>query len=79
MKTLEFNDIKRIGHTIYNNNYLTVFCCNPETSSIEFLFLREILAIKDYKIIDEIEFYDENDDSEIRFFTNLPFEIFENL
>ena len=78
--TLQFNDIKRIGHTIYNNEGLTVFICNPQTSNIEFLFLREILAIKGYEITSEKDFYwEENEDTDIEFSTNLPFEIFANL
>lgn len=78
--TLEFADLKRIGHTIYNNEGLTSFLCNPQTSNIEFLFLREILALKGYKITSEVDFYwNSNADTDIDFSTNLPFEIFEKL
>ena len=81
MKTLEFKDLNRIGHTHYSEDDKLVICCDNKTVNIEFLLLREILSLKGYSIIEEAEFLInfETDEVETRFFTDCPFSVYEQL
>ena len=75
MKTLEFNDLKRIGHTVTYDDEFTTFYVNVDLANITFLLLREILALKSYKIT-----YEEDWDEEtIVFYTDVPAEIYRSL
>ena len=69
-------DIKRIGHTTYNENGNAAFICNGDTSNIEAILLRNILKCfgDEYEIMSE-EDYEGNDEFEIVFYTNLPFDL----
>ena len=73
-------DIKRIGHTTYNENGNTAFICNGDTSNIEAILLRNILKDfgDEYKIVSEKD-YEGNDEFEIVFYTNLPFELYSSI
>ena len=76
-------DIKRIGHTCYNEGGYLAIVCDGDTSNIEEILLRSILKCfgDEYKVIkaeDDIwkdingeEVYD------ILFITNLPYEIYD--
>ena len=74
--TVEQSDIKRIGHTTYQEDNCTIFVCDLTTSNIEEILLRNILrTFGDYSIID-IDDYDENS---IEFMTDLPWDIYMKL
>lgn len=78
-------DIKKIGHTCYNENGSLAIICDGETSNIEAILLRSILKCfgDEYKVIkseDHIwgdingeEIYD------ILFVTNLPYEMYKKI
>jgi hypothetical protein len=78
-------DIKRIGHTCYNEGGYLAIMCDGDTSNIEEILLRSILKCfgDDYKVIKTEDFIWENDEGEvvyeILYVTNLPYEIFEKI
>ena len=78
-------DIKRIGHTCYNEGGYLAIMCDGDTSNIEEILLRSILKCfgDDYKVIKTEDFIWENDEGEvvyeILYVTNLPYELFEKI
>ena len=75
MKTLEFKDLKRIGDTVTYDNGFTTFYVDVYFANIKFLLLREILALKSYKITFEGDW----DEDTIVFNTDVPADVFKNL
>ena len=69
------SDITRIGHTCHSKDGFLEIFCKPDTANIEEILLRNILKCfgKDYRIISRD---DESMDS-VSFFTNLPYELFQ--
>ena len=78
-------DIKRIGHTCYNEGGYLAIMCDGNTSNIEEILLRSILKCfgDDYKVIKTEDYIWENDEEEvvfeILFITNLPYEVYEKI
>ena len=78
-------DIKRIGHTCYNEDGFLAIVCDGDTSNIEEILLRSILKCfgDDYKVIKTEDYIWENDEGEvvyeILYVTNLPYELFEKI
>ena len=78
-------DIKRIGHTCYNEGGYLAIMCDGDTSNIEEILLRSILKCfgDDYKVIKTEDYIWENDEGEvvyeILYVTNLPYELFEKI
>ena len=78
-------DIKRIGHTCYNEGGFLAIVCDGDTSNIEEILLRTILKCfgDDYKVIKTEDYIWENDEEEvvfeILFITNLPYEVYEKI
>lgn len=76
-------DIKRIGHTCYNEGGYLAIMCDGNTSNIEEILLRSILKCfgDDYKVIKTEDYVWENINGEevydILFITNLPYEIYD--
>ena len=76
-------DIKRIGHTCYNEGGFLAIVCDGDTSNIEEILLRSILKCfgDDYKVIKTEDYIWENDEGEvvyeILYVTNLPYEIYD--
>ena len=69
-------DIKRIGHTAYNEDGNTAIICSGDTYNLEMILLRNILkCFGDYKILSE-EDYDGYGEDDILVITDLPFETF---
>ena len=73
-------DIKLIGHTIFNLNGYAAFACYTMNCSVERILLRNILRCfgNDITIIDsEDDWNDEGTQIEgITYITNLPFETY---
>ena len=76
-------DIKLIGHTIFNMNGYTAFVCNTINCGVERILLRNILRCfgNDITIIDsEDDWNDEGTQIEgITYITNLPYETYVTL
>ena len=78
-------DIKRIGHTCYNEGGYLAIMCDGDTSNIEEILLRSILKCfgDDYKVIKTEDYIWQNDVGEvvyeILYVTNLPYELFEKI
>lgn len=78
-------DIKRIGHTCYNEGGYLAIVCDGNTSNIEEILLRSILKCfgDEYKVIKREDYIWEDINGEevydILFITNLQYEIFEKI
>ena len=78
-------DIKRIGHTCYNEGGYLAIVCDGNTSNIEDILLESILKCfgDEYKVIKREDFIWDNINGEevydILFITNLPYELFEKI
>ena len=79
-------DIKKIGHTCYNEGGFLAIVCDGDTSNIEEILLRSILKCfgDEYKIIKTEVFIWKNEEGEeevfdILYITNLPYELFEKI
>ena len=79
-------DIKRIGHTCYNEGGVLAIICDGDTSNIEEILLRSILKCfgDEYKIIETKDFIiwgdrGQEDIIDILFVTNLPYEFYEQI
>ena len=76
-------DIKKIGHTCYNESGFLAIVCDGDTCNIEEILLRSILKCfgDDCKVIKTEDFIWENDEGEvvceILYVTNLPYEIYD--
>ena len=76
-------DIKKIGHTCYNESGFLAIVCDGDTCNIEEILLRSILKCfgDDYKVIKADDDIWENINGEevydILFITNLPYEIYD--
>ena len=79
MKTLEFTDIKRIGHTSFDIEEGTAFICNLLTCNIESMLLREILHSTEYKIVEEEDFVWGKNICDWIIKTNIPYSVYQNL
>ena len=79
------DDIKKIGHTCYNEGGFLAIVCDGDTSSIEEILLRSILKCfgDEYKVVkaeDDIwETYKGEEVYDSLFITNIPYEIFEKI
>lgn len=82
------SDIKKIGHTAFDDGGQMNFVCCGVTAGLEEILLRSILAcFGDYRITEVIDvcedidddLYDEADEGDILFMTNLPSEIYDRL
>ncbi len=79
------DDIKKIGHTCYNEGGFLAIVCDGDTSSIEEILLRSILKCfgDEYMVIKTEDYIWENDEGEvvyeILYVTNLPYELFEKI
>ena len=79
-------DIKKIGHTCYNEDGFLEIMCDGDTYNIEYILLRSILKCfgDEYKIIKTEVFIWKNEEGEeevfdILYITNLPYELFEKI
>ena len=76
-------DIKKIGHTCYNEGGFLAIVCDGNTSNIEEIMLRTILKCfgDEYKVIKaEDDIWEDSKGEEvydILFITNLPYEIYD--
>lgn len=76
-------DIKRIGHTCFNEGGFLAIVCDGNTSNIEEILLRSILKCfgDEYKVVkaeDDIwETFIGEEVYDILFITNLPYEIYD--
>ena len=76
-------DIKRIGHTCYNEGGSLAIMCDGDTCNIEEILLRSILKCfgDDYKVVKaEDDIWEDSKGEEvydILFITNLPYEIYD--
>ena len=76
-------DIKKIGHTCYNESGFLAIVCDGDTSNIEEILLRTILKCfgDEYKVIKaEDDIWEDKNREEvydILFITNLPYEIYD--
>jgi hypothetical protein len=79
------DDIKKIGHTCYNEGGFLAIVCDGDTFSIEEILLKSILKCfgDEYKVVkaeDDIwETFKGEEVYDILFITNLPYEIFEKI
>ncbi len=79
------DDIKKIGHTCYNEGGFLAIVCDGDTFSIEEILLKSILKCfsDEYKVIKVKDDIWENINGEevydILLITNLPYEIFEKI
>lgn len=77
------DDIKKIGHTCYNEGGFLAIVCDGNTSNIDEILLRSILKCfgDQYNVIKAEDYIWENINGEdvydILLITNLPYEIFE--
>lgn len=81
---LEVNkdDIKLIGRTSFNEDGNTAIVCKGSTCNLEKILLRNILKCfgDEYSIIKEEDYGDiGNDEFDVLFVTNLPFETYLSL
>ena len=78
-------DIKKIGHTCYNEGGFLAIVSDGNTSNIEEILLRSILKCfgDEYKVVkaedDMWETFKGEEVYDILFITNLPYEIFEKI
>ena len=86
MKTINVKkeDVGMIGHTVFEVEGNTAFVCEPSTSRIEEILLRNILELfgEDIRIIDTEEQWNRDFPHKIVgvvFITNLPYETYLNL
>jgi hypothetical protein len=76
-------DIKKIGHTCYNEGGFLAIVCDGDTSNIEDILLRSILKCfgDEYKVVKaEDDIWEDSKGEEvydILFITNLPYEIYD--
>ena len=70
--TLTKDDIKKIGHTMFEEDGNLSIICNAETANIEELMLRSILELWGYSIREVTDFQWENGTTDIRISTNMP-------
>ena len=77
------DDIKKIGHTCYNEGGFLAIICDGDTCNIEEILLRSILKCfgDDYKVVKaEDDIWEDSKGEEvydILFITNLPYEIYD--
>lgn len=76
-------DIKKIGHTCYNESGFLAIMCDGDTCNIEEILLRSILKCfgDDYKVVKaEDDIWEDSKGEEvydILFIKNLPYEIYD--
>lgn len=71
---VRFDDLDKIGHTMFEQDGKLHILANPETAGIESILLRNILAIKGYSIVEEQDFVWKNGTIDIEFVTDMPYE-----
>ena len=62
---VRFDDLGKIGHTMFKRDGKLHILANPETAGIESILLRNILAIKGYSIVAEQDFIWEDGTTDI--------------
>jgi hypothetical protein len=82
---VEKEDIRKIGNTWYNEDGFLAITCDCETANIEEILLRNVLKCfgEEYHIVSVEDFIWQDDDGddvyEIEFFTNLPYEKYDEI
>lgn len=71
---VRFDDLSKIGHTMFERDGKLHILANPETAGIESILLRNILAIKGYSIVAEQDFIWEDGTTDVEFVTDMPYE-----
>ena len=71
---VRFDDLDKIGHTMFGQDGKLHILTYPDTAGIESILLRNILAIKGYSIVEERDFVWENGTTDIEFVTDMPYE-----
>lgn len=71
---VRFDDLGKIGRTMFCKDGKLHILANPETAGIESILLRNILAIKGYSIVAEQDFIWEDGTTDVEFVTDMPYE-----
>lgn len=71
---VRFDDLGKIGRTMFEGDGKLHILANPETAGIESILLRNILAIKGYSIVAEQDFIWEDGTTDVEFITDMPYE-----
>ena len=71
---VRFDDLDKIGHTMFERDGKLHILANPETAGIESILLRNILAIKGYSIVAEQDFVWKDGTIDVEFVTDMPYE-----
>lgn len=82
MKTnvvVEFDDIKSIGSTKFNEDGKLAILCDVKTANIEHILLRNILSIKGYSIVSVDDFVWDNGEVDVQFTTDMDWEEYKQL
>lgn len=77
--TLAKDDIKKIGHTMWEEGGNLSIICDAKTANIEELMLRSILELFGYSITEVTDFQWENGTTGIRILTNMPWDEFKQI
>lgn len=74
MKTnvvVEFDDIEKIGHTMFSENGKLAILCDVRMARIEHILLRNILSIKGYSVVSVDDFVWNNGEVDVQFTTDM--------
>ena len=71
---VRFDDLWKIGHTMFERDGKLHIFTNPETAGLESILLRNILSIKGYSVVEERDFIWEDGTTDIEFITDMPYE-----
>ena len=69
---VRFDDLDKIGHTMFKRDGKLHILTHPTTAGIESILLRNILAIKGYSIIDERDYVWGDGITDVEFVTDMP-------
>lgn len=70
---VRFDDLDKIGHTMFEQDGKLHILANLETARIESILLRNILAIKGYSIVAEEDFIWKDGTTDVEFVTDMPY------
>lgn len=82
MKTnvvVEFDDIKNIGNTAFNEYGKLAILCDARTANIERILLRNILSIKNYSIVSADDFVWDNGAVDVQLTTDMDWSEYQQL
>ena len=71
---VRFDDLQKIGRTIFERDGKLHILANPETAGLESILLRNILSIKGYSVVEERDFIWEDGTTDVEFVTDMPYE-----